>query len=578
MRSFFNPLYNDNSHIYGQLHYCNSNEHISTQTNQRADTNPIGINSTPLTNDNYIYHTQFNTTQNILTISTGCAFGKYSSKQSDTTVVQSNGNGQNNGNVNTISKYTRSTFYTDNIINPSVFQNYANNNQKSLQSRNVSGTKQMIKYYNNQVNLNKVSETITNQTKTDISDIQRDTDYKNNEKCRVKQNMKKLNAHASEFKPNQSTYRRILDPIAEEDTIKPGTVKISRRLTQDIHKQQIEHKQLRTECVRLQEENKKLRLYISKCCLDQVKFKENDIQPEDPKIIQHIQTKTSETQSPYRTNPLDHNAAIKPNHNIPTSAITLVGNKRNAFVHKTMAIKLLRNVKETFYDSANLYYYLRYTINLQLNHQFAIKYKENLIVNVDLHHKMTLNKLYAILSKNTDANTDKYEWILKELLEDKFISNQYYVPEHNLPLSFRDQLKISMDKKFILSSVNNMKLKFLPIVKQKSNAMNKCTVTMTATYLRESIINSVKNEEDFIPILKFKNNQHWIEFVLIYETPDKRFNFGISFNGQQRMNATSIFLDKLDIVRQNMLTGGKPKEFSVLNTFKGGLKHITIKS
>lgn len=75
--------------------------------------------------------------------------------------------------------------------------------------------------------------------------------------------------------------------------------------------------------------------------------------------------------------------------------------------------------------------------------------------------------------------------------------------------------------------------------------------------------------------IKNKKHMHWIENVLICDTPDRTANFGVSFkNDNGNIRATAIFLDEIGIENQNALTGSLVRS-DVLNKFKS-IKKLVI--
>merc|ERR1711933_664357 len=102
------------------------------------------------------------------------------------------------------------------------------------------------------------------------------------------------------------------------------------------------------------------------------------------------------------------------------------------------------------------------------------------------------------------------------------------------------------------------------------------SVEITMKELKQCVMESIKNEIELISIVRTKSkaHTHWIEKVLICDTPDKTASFGVSFkNDNGNIRATVIFLDAYFIENQNALTGSLVK-FDVLSNFKSGIRVV----
>eukprot|EP01084_Bolivina_argentea_P188863 324976_1 len=197
-----------------------------------------------------------------------------------------------------------------------------------------------------------------------------------------------------------------------------------------------------------------------------------------------------------------------------------------------------------------LVYYLKYTMYMQINDGFAKIYHNKLILfNPDLHHNASSNKMYCIIQATNN------KWKIKDIVPLNIVSTTYKIATNDLPLSSRAKHSFTsqLDKNLLLthSIINGLSLRNMSFVKNKSNKI---------LPVKSMIINQLKQfigtKMHLTPIVRFKRNVHWLEHILICQDPQQTINFGVSFKcDNDNWTITSVFLNQIDIKRQNMLTG-----------------------
>ena len=120
--------------------------------------------------------------------------------------------------------------------------------------------------------------------------------------------------------------------------------------------------------------------------------------------------------------------------------------KRNIYVDKKFIETWINKIIEKFEDKPMMYYWLDYTISMQMIQKFAKTYVNKIdnkfivaIINTELHNKQ--NKiLYGIILLNEKANlrTDgKYPYKLSSLMTKHEIRNKFGIIEIDLPCGSR---------------------------------------------------------------------------------------------------------------------------------------------
>ena len=214
--------------------------------------------------------------------------------------------------------------------------------------------------------------------------------------------------------------------------------------------------------------------------------------------------------------------------------------------------------------------------------------EEIVIINYDLHQKMTKQNLYAIIIRNNDMDKCKgHKWELINFLTVKQIENKYNIMEDELPKSSRLQRQyLSQLKKIQKKSirVQNLNIKGLSQFRERKNESLKqikidITIDLFKEYIRKAIVNMVSDNYGLIPNVKMrKNNPYCIEGILIVTIEKVNLDCGISFRCSKKgtMIPTGICLSKLEIQRRYILSGVQGY-YHYLNGFKQGIELINFK-
>ncbi len=275
--------------------------------------------------------------------------------------------------------------------------------------------------------------------------------------------------------------------------------------------------------------------------------------------------------------------------NIPYSHVPFIlkNNKKHVYIGKDLTNKYFTEIKQLFGNTKELFYYLGHSIMMQINDRFARIYFGNLvIVNCDLCDKLG-NDLYVIMQPyNNETNKNKYDWQVVQLCDVKQIAHVYHISKDQLPFSsrklqmFQIKLNIHCNINITHSDINRINFKSIKPIKSKLykglNNKQRKIINCSQVQIRTWIITALNNIMP-IPIIRIKDQKHWIESVIICMIPRENVNFGVSFvvNDNNVIEATCIFLDKMDIVNQNKLIG-QTIVCEVLDKFVSGIAKMTI--
>ena len=122
-----------------------------------------------------------------------------------------------------------------------------------------------------------------------------------------------------------------------------------------------------------------------------------------------------------------------------------IGAKRNINIEQQFIQDWITKVTKTFEDESTMYYWLDYTISMQMIQKYAKTYinKNNhefiaVIANTELHNTQK-QALYAIISLNEQTNSkDKYPYKLTSLMTKHEIKDKFYIYESDLPKCSRN--------------------------------------------------------------------------------------------------------------------------------------------
>ena len=283
---------------------------------------------------------------------------------------------------------------------------------------------------------------------------------------------------------------------------------------------------------------------------------------------------------------------------------TLKDMEGGVYISKQLTSKYLTATQELFHDTKKLFYYLNQTISMQISDKFALRYDSIglVIINSDLHDIKSRNHqhnqynqqehdiLYMIIQRNNNpANNHKFSWEMIALCNSKKIFEKHQIAKQDLPRSSRKEgsfinnLNTHTSIKLTSDIINFYDFKSAKVIKNKSRGSSKehkKAIYTNSSKIRAYLLTAIQNNVNPIPIIKIKSNQHWIEAVIIAHIPEEDVDFGVSFRvyDDNGIEATSIFLDQIDIENQHNLTGASLgiHSLKLLDEFKSGISKLII--
>lgn len=235
--------------------------------------------------------------------------------------------------------------------------------------------------------------------------------------------------------------------------------------------------------------------------------------------------------------------------------------KSNIFISLQFTKQLMNMIKRPYTNSEMLYYFIDHSTTLQIHDQKAKKYSLSggdvlLIFNYDLFDKTTGECLYGII-KPIDVDK-KYKWKMEEMINKQNIFKKYGIAAMDLPYSSRmyGSFRRQITNKITITSVDIDGIDCKTISKKftKYKKFGQSISVSMKSKLFKMYVKKSMTDNELIPIVVINKNKYRIEWVLIVEYS---LYFGVSFKCDNNGNitSTSLYLDKFDIIRKNILTG-----------------------
>ena len=260
-----------------------------------------------------------------------------------------------------------------------------------------------------------------------------------------------------------------------------------------------------------------------------------------------------------------------------------IGAKRNINIEQQFIQDWITKVTKTFEDEIMMYYWLDYTISMQMIQKYAKTYinKNNhefiaVIANTELHNTQK-QALYAIISLNEQTNSkDKYPYKLTSLMTKHEIKDKFYICESDLPKCSRKHPEFikQISSPRPLNETDIIQLNWANVKKhpttrsKRANNKTQTTISINPVVMKNCIKAAIKKMNPpqqpryaLLPILTIDKNQEQYQIHWVLPTEIKKnSHIAISFRYNTHTDtftAKEIFLTKYDVEVKHKLIGLK---------------------